>query len=726
MPVTNDPDFLYDLVPVVYRLRDADRGWPLRALLRVVGEQAGVVENDIAGLYDNWFIETCQDWVVPYIGALIGYTPVATPIQGAPTARALVRERIMVPRREVANTIRFRRRKGTLSLLQDLAEAVGGWPARAVEFRRLLAVTQNTDYLHMDRGRTAELRDGDALDLIGTAFDEIARNVDVRRLTSARTRGTANIPEVGVFIWRLRAYTVTAAPAYCYEEEAPNCFLFSALGNDTPLFISPEAVGADPALPLPITRRAFETRETDEATGATTSGVPFYYGPGRSLAISTGAPPGTPGNTPIAAARIVPADLSDWTYRPTGEQVAVDPVLGRIVFPPSQARRQAVWVSYSYGYSADLGGGEYERTLSQPPGARIYRVGLGARFVQIGAALAAWRQDAPVDAVIEIVDSHVYVEPVAVELAQGQTLQLRAENGKRPIIRLLDWQTDAPNDLAVTGAAESWFVLDGIVVSGRGIQVGGNVSGVTIRHSTLVPGWGLECDCGPKRPTEPSLGVGGGPLCITIEHSIIGTIQVERDEAKEEPLRLRISDSIVDATGQERVALGAYSRLCAYATLSLWRSTVFGRIEAYMIELAEDSMLCGATLACRRQQGCMRFCYVPPGARTPRRYECQPDLVERAVADLFAQGDLTPAERDALLAAERLRVEPQFDSTRYGTPTYGRLAATGAVEIATGAEDGSEMGVLHDLYQPQRTGNLRQRLAEYTPAGTDAGIIYAS
>ena len=109
--MTKDPDFLYDLVPVVYRLRDADRGWPLRALLRVVGEQVGVVEKDIAGLYENWFIETCEDWVVPYIGALVGYTPVATPTQGATTARALARERIMVPRREVANTIRFRRRK---------------------------------------------------------------------------------------------------------------------------------------------------------------------------------------------------------------------------------------------------------------------------------------------------------------------------------------------------------------------------------------------------------------------------------------------------------------------------------------------------------------------------------------------------------------------------------------------------------------------------------------
>ena len=122
----------------------------------------------------------------------------------------------------------------------------------------------------------------------------------------------------------------------------------------------------------------------------------------------------------------------------------------------------------------------------------------------------------------------------------------------------------------------------------------------------------------------------------------------------------------------------------------------------------------------------MRFCYIVPGARTPRRYECQPDLVEQAVADLFAKGDLTVAQRDALLAAEGLRVEPQFDSVRYGTPTYCRLAATCAAEITTGADDESEMGVFHDLYQPLRAANLRQRLDEYTPAGTDAGIIYAS
>jgi hypothetical protein len=36
------------------------------------------------------------------------------------------------------------------------------------------------------------------------------------------------------------------------------------------------------------------------------------------------------------------------------------------------------------------------------------------------------------------------------------------------------------------------------------------------------------------------------------------------------------------------------------------------------------------------------------------------------------------------------------------------------------------MGAFHDLYQPQRAANLRARLDDYTPAGMDAGIIYAT
>ncbi len=45
---------------------------PLDALLSEIALQSEISEQDIEGLYDNWFIETCDAWVVPYIGDLIG------------------------------------------------------------------------------------------------------------------------------------------------------------------------------------------------------------------------------------------------------------------------------------------------------------------------------------------------------------------------------------------------------------------------------------------------------------------------------------------------------------------------------------------------------------------------------------------------------------------------------------------------------------------------------
>ena len=130
------------------------QGWPLQALLQVIAEQVKVVEDDIDQLYDNWFIETCQDWVVPYIGDLVGFQPVHE--VGEPealnTPQGRLRNKILAPRREVANTIRYRRRKGTLALFELLARQVAGWPAHAVEFYKRLAWTQNLHHLH----RTAD------------------------------------------------------------------------------------------------------------------------------------------------------------------------------------------------------------------------------------------------------------------------------------------------------------------------------------------------------------------------------------------------------------------------------------------------------------------------------------------------------------------------------------------------------------------------------------------
>ena len=65
-------NYLYDLLPAYYRVIDQERGGPLRALVEILAREGKLVEDNITQLYENWFIETCDEWVVPYIGDLLG------------------------------------------------------------------------------------------------------------------------------------------------------------------------------------------------------------------------------------------------------------------------------------------------------------------------------------------------------------------------------------------------------------------------------------------------------------------------------------------------------------------------------------------------------------------------------------------------------------------------------------------------------------------------------
>ncbi len=761
-----NPDRLYELLPAVYRLRDVEEGYPLQALLRVIAEQVDVVEADIAQLYENWFIETCQDWVVPYIGDLVGYRIVHEAGQPGEVTTERGRElnRFLIPRREVANTIRYRRRKGTLALLELLANNVSGWPARVVEFFKLLGWTQPTNHLRLDGGRTVDLRQGKDLDYLDGPFDKLAHTVDVRRINSRRTRGRYNIPSIGLFVWRLKSYSVTRTPAYCLEDVSPRCYTFSVLGNDTPLYNRPQPEPepthiAEPLnLPIPIRRRPFEER-VEEDGGERIQASGDYYGEGKSQepwapdwkSMLIWAPdwPYKGAPQPIPREDVVPANLRDWEYLAPRDRVAVDPELGRMIFPANQLPKQGVRVSYHYGFSADMGGGEYERTLSQPKGSVLYQVcpDRADCYETINDALRAWNgeQPKPASAIIEIANSGVYTEPIKVDLGENEDLQIRASNGVRPIIRLLDYWAERPDAFSISGQAGSRFTLDGLLIMGRSIHIykpepesedvdtppGEDLCKITIRHCTLVPGWELHNDCEPKRPTEPSLEIFKTQANIHIEHSILGSIQISADEVATDPVPIHISDSILDATGEDCdetrcEALGAPGRAAAHALLTIQRSIVFGRVNTHAIQLAENSIFMGRVRVARRQRGCMRFCYVSPGSRTPRRYRCQPDLVEKPIHTEFKARQISAEERDRALERERLRVRPQFNNTRYGRPTYCQLADTCADEIKRGADDESEMGAFHDLYQPQRAANLRARLEEYTPAGMNAGIIFAS
>jgi hypothetical protein len=752
-------DRLYELLPVIHRLRDSEQGEPLRELLKVITEQVDVVEDDISQLYENWFIETCQDWVVPYLGDLLGYEPVHE--AGEPgdikTLQGQQRNKILIPRREVANTIRYRRRKGTLALLELLANDAAGWPARVVEFYKLLGWTQHLNHLRPRQGQTVNLRQSNALDLLDSPFDQIAHTVDVRRIQSPFDKGRYNIPAVGVFVWRLKPYSVTKSSAYCLEEVGPHCYTFSILGNDTPLYTLPVAedtpthIAEELNLPTPIRRRVLEFDRTDREKNRLQYISKYYGEKDKSLQIWEGKSANE--MQPIPFDRVVVADLSDWQYRAQRDKVAIDPVLGRIAFPPRQVPKGGVWVNYHYGFSADVGGGEYDRSLSQPVEHIVYKVGRKETFKTINAAREQWSSEKSAhpdqsdlyNAVIEITDSGAYTERLDITLEPQQSLQIRAANRCRPVIRLLDYQAEVADVLRVTLKPSSQFTLDGLLIMGRGVQIQNyeipeeieqkaiiaqstpntcavsEAVRVNIRHTTLVPGWSLHCDCDPKRPVEPSIEVFNINGRIEIDHSIIGSIQVNQDEVQSDPIPIVIRDSILDATSFETEALDAPGFPVAHTRLTILRSTVLGKIMVHSIDLAENTIFHGLVTTARRQQGCVRFCYVPPKSRTPQRYNCQPDLVEAAISK-----DLPAPEQTAARLRERDRVIPQFNSTRYSTPTYCQLSNNCAEEIKRGADDESEIGVFHDLYQPQRDANLRVRLNEYTPAGMEAGIIYVN
>ena len=195
-----DPDKLYKLLPSVHRVRDAEEGEPLRELLALITRQVGILEEDLEQLYDNQFIETCAPWVLPYIGDLIGYRSLH-PI--GPDQ--------LTPRAEVANTIGYRRRKGTASVLEQLARDVTGWNARAVEFFQLLAWTQFMNHVRPTNFYAPDLRQWEPLERLGSAFETTAHTVDVRHVD--RGEGKYNIPNVGIFLWRLNAYRLRSSPA---------------------------------------------------------------------------------------------------------------------------------------------------------------------------------------------------------------------------------------------------------------------------------------------------------------------------------------------------------------------------------------------------------------------------------------------------------------------------------------------------------------------------------
>jgi hypothetical protein len=554
-------DRIYELLPAIYRIRDADRGEPLKALLSVIADQVGVLEEDLAQLYDDQFIETCAPWVVPYIGDLIGYRALHNVVPKIGSQRA-----------EVAHTIGFRRRKGTAAMLEQLARDVTGWNARAVEFFQLAGWTQWTpNHIRPKNFYAPDLRQWEILEKINGPFDTVAHTVDVRHVTTGE--GKYNIQNVGIFLWRLGAYPLTDSPAFQLDAHR---FLFHPLGYDTQLFTNPATEDevthlAEPInVPDPISRRVLDTYLSQ------------YYGEQKSISLHG-----------FAIEQIVVCDLSGWIHTPPAGKIAIDPVLGRIAFADPQT--EPPLVRFHYGFSDEMGGGEYDRltTLDEklPP---IEQVPVPHATIQDALnAIAAGGG-------VEISNSDRYEETVTITVSANQRVELRAANEHRPTLVL-------GGDLVINGAADSEVTLNGLLIAGGAIRVDGALRALRLRHCTLLPS------------LNATLSVDLPDVTIEIDHCIIGPLRVH------ERSNVSITDSIVDAMNEAVVAFAAPNGTDAGGTLQIADSTVIGAVHTLELKLASNSIFMSDVRSDKKQSGCVRFCYLPLTSVVPRRYRCQPE-----------------------------------------------------------------------------------------------------
>lgn len=527
---------LWNLLPAVYRALDSESAepGPLRETVNRIAAQAAIVRRSIDRMWEDQSIESCDDWVIPYIGDLL-----ATNLVACLDARG---QRI-----DVAKTIYYRRRKGTVGLLEELASDIADSDARVVEFfRRLGRTRHNFDppiglvpfwssasdpvqpavieglagaYTRTPMGGYADLRHAYGASKAHKAFDEYAHTADFR--CGRQSVGWHNTPKLGSFLWWLKAYTVRATTPVL-DASCAGQYTFDPTGREIPLFAksqrSAERFGEhwispdEWELPVPISNLLFKLQ-------------PDQLYPG-SLEVREG---------------------STTTYsRMALDRVALNPERGRFRLqgvPPADNTVRGV---YSYGFGSEIGAGPYDQRLQS---ARLPDLPTPVTQVSdAGPALSTATAALPATASIAINDSLTYDAPA--DLVGVDSVVIAGKNNERPVIR---W-TAKPRPLwTITGKPGATLVLQGLYLAGADLLLSGDFESVLIRCCTLDPGTAGD------RATPPTLfatAVDGVPLApthlfveatirsLSIERCITGPLRVRNVASVE---TLSISDSIVQA-----------------------------------------------------------------------------------------------------------------------------------------------------------------------------------
>jgi len=546
-------DKLWNLLPAIYRSLDSasfNTAGPLREMVNRIGAQAAILRRSIDRLWEDQSIETCDDWVISYIGDLL-----ATNLVASLDARG--------QRLDVAKTIYYRRRKGTVSILEEIAANITGWDAKVVEFfRRLGRTRHNFDptigwpaddsdpagslSLQLEEGlvgfwtRTgiggwADLRNAYGATKSRTAFDEYFHAADFRR--GVDLVGWHNIPRLGVFLWRLYSFGVDESTPVPMTG-CPNQYSFDPTGRQVPLFCAAARSQATSygddwvspqewQLPGPIASPLLQAALSDPPT------IPLYS---QIAPDGVTVVPNSFGVFQKPGVVYVLLDIADF-FDTTSRRYTVFPEIGRFHVQNPPAGQQPLYVAYHYGFASTIGAGPYDRRI---PGAPPPTLPAPTTSFQGGAAVTVQTPSGTTT----FSDSLTYLS--VSDTSNIANVVVQAAAMKRPVFRM---PAPAPNVSAwtLTGNDGSSLRLDGLLVSGGDIILRGKFSSVTLSCCTLDPGntgdsslFAQSVDGRDLRPCR--LWIEGEIIQLTLDRCITGPIRTRNGGNVE---TLNANDSII-------------------------------------------------------------------------------------------------------------------------------------------------------------------------------------
>lgn len=767
---------LYERLPEIYRIRDLEQSPPgqLRQYLELVEEAFEHIHKNIEALYNDLFIETCDDWVVPYIGDLLG----TSHLKGdAWTTRV-----------DVADTIALRRRKGTIAGIERLVFNLTRWGVHCAELRENLVWNQHLNHQRPDaggvppygmstvnlhtpvRGGTVTLRDPAMLSLLGTPFDPFAHIADLKPPNANGIR--YNLSNLAIFLWRLQDYRVRCSRPV-FEETVHDSgvfivrFTIDPLGRPVRLFnarqydtdIQLSRVTELDGTPSPI--------PTARLTQHSEAGHPERY-----FAIDTY----DPGDLDLNALEIrdvglqfhIPAtgvfEGEDWPSEATSMwtifganlcawdeglltpvgigDIHIDPVIGRALIGVgsqelADALEESLLVTYTYGAVGPVGAHPVSRPdLSgswKSEGAEIRHV-VNVTGSELAEALSGL-QDEVNPVVIQIDDSSVYlldlndidgiIDEDGPTLQLNQPLLIRAADNQRPIIRLQQSLRFCPVD--GVNAAQLNLCIEGVFLTRSEVFTGPLISKAILNKleivdSTLDPGGFRELDGtrdGSRAPVFPSVYLQEEHDCdqtpeIVVQRSITGPLLIDGGYL------LKLKESIVDAGKSVNGADDA-------PFFGSGSGESDGSGEHYAVSGASDSEEgWGPSTEIEHVTvfGRMRvesITDIAVGGIWVDSLQVQFNQKGCIKFSYFSgNNDRLPAH-PACMSAEEAALH--FVSERFGEPAYGQLAHTSDFRIRERGPDDDAMGAFGFQKEAHKWRNLQIRFREFMPVGVRPLII---